>query len=335
MESVNVLVISSISEQSLRQIAAVSPRIKLSDASNLWDAPDMVTAERKGDISNEKFDALLAQAEVIYGFRPPQNVIARAPKLKWIQTMLAGVDHILDNDIVQSPVILTNTSGIHGTPVSEVVFMMMLMFAKEAPSCFQLKQRKQWKRFIPALLHSKTVGIVGLGSIGKEVARLAKTFGMRVIATHRSAKRVTRARYVDTVLPREQLPVLLSESDFVVLILPLTPETNKLIGERELRTMKSTAYLINVGRGSTVDEEALIHALDEHRIAGAGLDAYTTEPLPTESRLWELPNVIISPHVAGRLETYTAVTTDLFCKNLRRYLSGQKLPNVVDKKRGY
>ena len=335
MKQLNVLVISSIGKESLRQIVAVSPKIKLQDAADLWDAPDMVTAERKGDFSNKEFEALLAQAEVLYGYRLPKNVIARAPKLKWIQTMLAGVDHILDNDIVESPVILSNMSGINATPVGEVALERMLMFAKQAPLCFHSKQEKKWQRFIPALLRSKTVGIVGLGSIGKEVARLAKAFGMRVVATRRSAKRVVRARYVDTVLPREQLPALLSESDFVVLALPLTPETNKLIGEEELRTMKSTAYLINVARGNIVDEAALIRALDEHWITGAGLDAFATEPLPTESRLWEMPNVILSPHVAGEMVNYNVIATELFCENLRRYLNGRKLLNVVDKKKGY
>jgi len=137
------------------------------------------------------------------------------------------------------------------------------------------------------------------------------------------------------LMPRGQLPELLAESDFVVLSLPATPETNKLIGEKELRSMKSTAYLINIARGSVVDEDALIRALDENWIAGAGLDTFAAEPLPRESRLWELPNVIFSPHVAGRLETYDELVTELFCKNLRRYLDGKKLLNLVDKKKGY
>lgn len=179
------------------------------------------------------------------------------------------------------------------------------------------------------------MGIVGLGSIGREVARLAKAFGMRVIATRRSAKLISRARYVDILLPREHQIELLSDSDFVVLTLPLTPETRRLIGEKELRAMKSTAYLINVARGGIVDEEALIHALNARWIAGAGLDVFATEPLPADSRLWELPNVIFTPHIGGATEDYVLRATKVFHENLRRYLNGKKLLNVVDKKKGY
>jgi len=331
MTQLNVLITRRIEEECLRQITGVSPEIKLLDAS------DLARAERRRDSppSSEKLDAMLAQTEVVFGFDPPRNVVARAPELKWIQIMLAGVDRFLTDDIIQSPVVVTNARGIHGTQISELVIEMMLMFAKQAPSCFQMKQEKEWRPFIPAILHSKTVGIVGLGSIGKEVARLAKAFRMRVVANRYSVKRVTRARNVDVLMPRSQLPELLAESDFVVLSLPATPETNKLIGEKELRSMKSTAYLINIARGSVVDEDALIRALDENWIAGAGLDTFAAEPLPRESRLWELPNVIFSPHVAGRLETYDELVTELFCKNLRRYLDGKKLLNLVDKKKGY
>ena len=334
MESVNVLITSTviglIGEECLRQITSISPKIKLTDASDLFDA------EQSGDLAlKKKLDVLLSEAEVIYGERLPQNVIARAPKLKWVQMMSAGVDEFLDNEFRQSSVIITNVSGIHATPISEFVLKLMLMFVKQAPLCFHLKQGKQWKKFVPTLVRSKTVGIVGLGSIGREVARLAKAFGMRVVATRRSVNRIGRARYVDIVLPQEQLPQLLSESDFVVLTLPLTPETNKLIGEEELRTMRASAYLINIARGGVVDEEALIRALDEHWIAGAGLDVFATEPLPTNSRLWELPNVIFSPHIAGDMEDYNIRATEVFAENLKRYLNGKKLLNVVDKKKGY
>lgn len=330
MGLVNVLVTTPVGDELLNQITAISPQVKLINASGLF------SAEQKGDFSRKReFDALLADAKVIYGFRLPENIIARAPRLKWAQMMIAGVDRYLNNEFRQSPVIMTNVSGIHATAIGEIVLAFMLMFAKKAPLCWELKQKKQWKHLVPELLRSKTVGIVGLGDIGREVARLAKVFGMRVIATRRSAKEVSHARDVDVLLPPGQLPQLLSESDFVVLSLPLTPETNKLIGEGELRVMKPTSYLINIARGGIVDENALIRALNENWLAGAGLDVFTTEPLPTDSKLWELPNVFLSPHIAGNMDDYNLQATKLFCENLKRYLNGKKLLNVVDKKKGY
>jgi D-2-hydroxyacid dehydrogenase (NADP+) len=338
MKSLNVLVIirafdksvPRADEESLRQIALVSPEINVRDASAL------AQAEFQGDAAaKESLDNLLAEAEVIYGLILPQNILTRAPKLKWVQTMSAGVDRFASTDIWQSPVILTGVSGIHATPIGEFALEFMLMFAKRAPSCFQMKQKHEWQRFMPTVLRSKTVGIVGLGSIGREVARLSKAFGMRVIATRKSARQVTRARYVDKLLPSHQIGNLLAESDYVVLAVPLTAETRGVIGEKELRAMKSTAYLINIARGGVVDEEALIRALDEKWIAGAGLDVVATEPLPADSRLWDFDNVILSPHVSGGMEDYMARATELFCENLRRYLNGKKLINVIDKKKGY
>jgi len=330
VESVNVLITSGIGDDRLQQIGGVSRRIKVTDGSALFRAEqDRVAGAR------EKLDVLLAEAEVLFAFRLPAGVIRRAPRLRWIQVMSAGVDRFLDAEMRGSPVVLTNVSGIHATPISEFILGLMLMFVKQAPFCFQLKQEKKWQRFTLSVLHSKTVGIVGLGSIGREVARLAKAFRMKVLATRRSAKRVGRGRYVDIMFPPDQLSDLLAQSDFVVLAVPFTPETNGLIGERELRAMKSSAYLINIGRGGIVDEAALVRALDEHWIAGAGLDVFATEPLPADSRLWELPNVIFSPHIAGSMEDYATQATELFLENLKRYLDGKKLLNVVDKKRGY
>lgn len=330
MESINVLVTSVIGDECLQQIDSIGPRIKLTDVSGL------LRAEYRGDsAAKEKLDARLAEAEVLYGARVPQNVITRAPKVRWIQVMSAGVERFLDAEMLDSPVKITNVSGLHATPIGELVLELMLMFVKQAPLCFQLKQEKQWNQFTPLVLRSKTVGIVGLGSIGREVARLAKAFGMKVLATRRSAKAMGRARYVDIMLPAAQLPHLLADSDFVVLAVPLTSETEKLIGEEELRAMKPTACLINIARGGVVDEGALIRALDEHWIAGAGLDVFATEPLPSESRLWGLANVILSPHISGGMEGYAMRTTELFVENLRRYLNGKRLFNVVDKKRGY
>jgi len=330
VESVNVVVTSAVGDESLQQITAVSPSIKLTYARDLF------RAEQSGDLAaKERLDAILAEAEVIFGLRLPQDVIRRSPGLKWIQVMSAGVNRFLDAEMVASPVTMTNVSGVAATPIAEFVLMFMLMFVKQAPFSFQLKQEKRWHRFAPTVLRSKTVGIVGLGSIGREVARLAKAFRMRVLATRRSARRVGRARYVDILFPPEQLPELLAESDFVVLALPLTRETKGFIGEEELRAMKPAAYLINIGRGEVVDEEVLIRALEENWIAGAGLDVFATEPLLADSRLWGLPNVIMSPHVSGGVEDYTTYATEVFIENLGRYLSGKRLLHVVDKQKGY
>lgn len=330
-ELVSVLVTDPIGDELLHRIGAVNPRVKVSDISEL------AQAEQRGDVSRQQeLDALLAEAQIFFaGLIFPKNIIARAPRLQWVQTLSAGVDRYLDDEFRQSPVILTNVSGMHATPIGEFIIELMLMFAKGAPSCFDLKREKQWKRFTTTVLRSKTVGIVGLGHIGREAARLAKAFGMRVVATRRSARRVSRARYVDVLLPPKQLPRLLTESDFVVLSLALTPETRGLIGEKELRTMKPTAYLINIARGGLTDEEALIRALSENWIAGAGLDTFITEPLPADSRLWELPNVIFSPHIAGGMEDYEVQATEIFCENLDRYLNGKRLLRVVNKNRGY
>jgi len=309
----------------LRQIATVNPRIKAQDASALAEA------DQKGDAPAEKqFDALLAQAEIIWSVHPPKNLIARAPRLKWIQSPLAGVDSFAIPDVINSRVILTNSSGIHGTQVGEIAVAHMIMCAKNAPRIFRQMREKRHAAFTPVVLESKTVGILGLGPIGKTIARFSKSFRMKVLGVRARPK--VRCSYTDAIFPPEKLHEVLSQCDFVVNAMPLLASTRKIIGEPELRAMKPTAFFVNIGRGGTVDQEALIHALSENWIAGAGLDAVTPEPLPPESKLWELPNVIITPHVAGRREDYHGLATDLFCKNLERYLSGRKLLNIIDKK---
>jgi phosphoglycerate dehydrogenase-like enzyme len=313
----------------LQQISQVDPCIKVTDASAL------VAGELRGDAeAKKKLDALLAEAEVIAGFAPPHNILKRAPKLKWVQLMSAGADGLAKTEIWQSQITITGVSGIHATPISEYVLGAMLMFVKKSAQYFQMKQKRQNQRITPQLLRGQTVGIIALGHIGREVARLAKAFGMRVLAV--DELRGTRpARNVDTMLPANQLGQLLAGSDFVVSCVPLTPKTSKLIGEKELRAMKPTAYLINISRGGIVDEDALIRALDEKLIAGACLDVTVVEPLPPSSRLWDFDNVIVTPHISGAQEDYLALGTGLFCENLKRYLKGKKLMNVIIRKRGY
>ena len=328
--SIRILSTLPLDGNLVQQITSVDRRIRLT---NIFD---LMMAELQGDASaREKQDAPLAGAEIIYGFGLPGDVINRAPKLKWIQTISAGADRYLNNDLRNSRVILTGVKGMHAATIGEFVVGEMLMFAKGAPSCFQQKQMKQWKPFMPSVLHSKTVGIIGLGGIGREIARISKAFSMKVLATHRSATRAEHARYVDEIYPVDDLTGLLGESDFVVLALPLTQETTAMIGEKQLRSMKPTAFLINISRGRIIDEAALILSLEEHWIAGAGLDVFEAEPLPANNRLWELPNVIFSPHIAGGMDNYVEQATAIFCDNLKRYIAGKKLLRMVNKQRGY
>jgi D-2-hydroxyacid dehydrogenase (NADP+) len=337
MKPCNVLVtgfdIGRITEESLIKINSVDPRVRARTAEEL------VFEERHGDLSErEKLSRLLAETEIIFGSgsRLPQDVIHRAPNLRWIHLMGAGADKLANMEFWKSPIILTNSKGISATPLAEFVVCVMLMFVTRAPLCFELKQKKQWTRFLRTDLHDKTVGIVGLGAIGQEVARLSKAMGMRVLAMRRSSLSGEQVPHVDVMFSKEQLKQLLAESDFVVLTLPLTPETQGLIGEDQLRAMKTTAYIINISRGKIINEEALIRALQSNTIAGAGLEAFSNEPLPPDNTLWDLPNVIFNPHCGGgNREDQQTRMTDLFCENLKRYLCGENMINVIDKVKGY
>jgi D-2-hydroxyacid dehydrogenase (NADP+) len=328
---IKVVLTTPLDEQNVQKIKSVSKDVSIDQVSRL------IVAERKGsNTDNEKLDLLLWEAEVLYGYihHFPKDLPNRISRLKWIQSMTAGIDRLPD-EIMKSPIRITNTSGIHGTSIGEVVLEMMLMFIKDAPACFQMKQNREWKRYKQRLLKDQTAGIIGLGMIGKEIARLCKAFDMNVIGMRRSGGPESVIPEVDRVYLREQLPELLSASDFVILALPLTVETRGMIGEKELRDMKPGAYLINVARGAIVDEEILVRALDERWIAGAGLDVFVKEPLPPESRFYELPNVIFSPHISGDMPDYEWRATDIFCENLRRYLSGEPFLHEVDKEKGY
>jgi phosphoglycerate dehydrogenase-like enzyme len=331
LPELKVVLTTPVDERNALKIKAAGDRISVDQVSSL------IVAERKGDFANEeKLTLLLQQAEVVYGWihQFPRNFLERTSRLKWIQVMSAGVDR-LPEAILKSPIRIVTTSGLHGTPMGEVVLEMMLMFAKDAPACQQMKQARGWRRYKPKLLRGQTVGILGLGNIGREIARLCAAFGMKVIGLRRSGGTERPSPEVDRVYPRERLHQFLAESDFVVLALPLTNETKSLIGERELWSMKPSAFLINVARGAVVDEGALIRALEEKRIAGAGLDVFIQEPLPPESRFYELPNVIFSPHISGEMPDYESRATEIFCENLRRYIAGEPFLHEVDKVKEY
>lgn len=330
-EIIKVVVTSPLDEPTLQRVKAVSDRVRIDQVSP-W-----VLAERKGDLAHkEQLDLLLGEAEVLFGWihHFPKNLLARTPRLKWIQTMSAGID-LMPEEIRKSRIRIVNASGLHSTPMGEMVLEVMLMFAKDAPACFQMKQTRTWKRFRPALLRGQTVGILGLGVVGREIARLSKAFGMEVIGIRRSGQPEQPFPEVDRVYPREQLSEVLAKSDYVVLALPLTKETRGMIGEKELKAMKPSAYLINPARGAIIDEGALIRALEEKWIAGAGLDVFVKEPLPPESRFYDLPNVIFSPHISGDMPDYEGRATEVFRENLQRYIAGEPFLHEVDQEKEY
>ena len=311
----------------VQMIQAVDPRIKFRDVAEL------VNSEKKGDSSATKtLNAILAETEVMFGFPPIPNLLSRAPNLKWVQSPLAGIEHFLTPDFIASGVFLTNARGIQ-VQVSEHALMMTLMLAKKTLQFESQRKEKRWQKDDPGLLYGKTMGVLGLGHIGSEIARLAKAFNMKVIGLE--IRKRKRSDIVDAFLPPDRLPELLAKSDFIVSALPLTRDTVGMIGEAQLKMMKPTAYVINISRGGIVDEKALIRALKENWIAGAALDAFVNEPLASNSPLWDLPHLILTPHVAGLRVDYDLQITRLFCKNLRRYLKGQELLNIVDKEKGF
>lgn len=262
-----------------------------------------------------------------------REILFNAERLEWMHCFFAGVEGILTRELVESQVVVTNAAGIHAPPIAEHVIGVIIALARSFPALYRQQQQHVWYRNLPVdEIAGRTLGIVGLGGIGQLVAKKAKGLDMRVIGTKRHPAPVP---FVDEVLPDERLGDLLAQSDYVVVAVPSTHETIGLIGRSEINTMKPSACLINVARGSVIDQDALIFALQDGRIAGAGLDVFEPEPLPADNPLWSLPNVILSPHCSARSPHINQRTVAQFAENLRRFAAGEQLLNVVDKTQGY
>jgi phosphoglycerate dehydrogenase-like enzyme len=278
----------------------------------------------------------LREAEIVIGWNQHvlKECLSQETSLRWVQTWSAGVNTIPIDDLDKRGIILTNASGVHAFPISETIFGMMLAFTRRIHLYIQNQQTNSWAGGPnPLELHGKTIGILGVGAIGQETARLAKAFGMHVLGYRRSGK---PAEYVDEMVSVNGLHHLLAESDYVVNALPLTPETHHLIGVEQLRVMKPTAFYVNIGRGETTNTDALLSALRNKEIAGAGLDVFEQEPLLADHPLWDLENVIITPHNAGATAQYTDRVLDIFLPNLLDYLEGKNVRrNRVDFTRQY
>lgn len=335
-EKINVVVAIDFSEEILQGIRDVSPRLNV--VKHFPDVPHSVWAS----------------TDILYTVRDfpnPDDV----PRLRWIQLNSAGVEHALAHRITQAEdVIITSLSGIHATQIAHYSLMMMLSFNYRLPRMIDLQQKRTWSQdrdeiFNPRDMHKQTLGLVGYGSIARELARLADTMGMTVLATKRDAMTTAEnetdyspegtgdpeGNIPERIYPGEALATMAKDCDYLVITVPLTEATHHMVNTRVLDAMKETAVLINIARGAVVDEKTLITTLSQEKIRGAALDVFEEEPLPANSPLWQLDNVIISPHISGNTDDYHEKAADLFIANLQRYLNKKPLYNQLNRDAGY
>lgn len=296
-------------------------------------APDLRVAVTR---QRAEIEAMLDEIEIAAG-QVPHDLVVKAPRLRWFQQWGAGADWLLRHpEAAGQEFILTNASGVHTIPISEQIIGTLLMFARGLHGAVRAQVRREWWRPPSAELFElagKTMLLVGVGAIGARTAALANALGMRVEGIRKNSSRAVDG--VAEMYGSDQLQERLARADVVVLTVPLSKATQGLIGAAELRAMKPTSYLINIGRGGTVDQPALVQALAERKIAGAALDVFAEEPLPADSPLWTMEQVIITAHYAGATPLYNARAMAIFLDNLQRYRTGAPLRNQVDKHAGY
>ncbi len=330
-----VLIASYLESENIDRIRVEVPAVEIIYRPDLIGAPrfqaDHTSIPERSPRQEAEWRELLALADILFDFDHThrEDLPALAPKLKWIQATSAGIGQFVkrygydDRDWV-----FTTASGVHARPLAEFCLMAMLMFVKNYPLMDAQKRSRHWQRFNNTELRGMTVGIIGLGRIGHDLAQVCSFFGMRALACRRKGS--DKPPTVDQLYSPSQLDELLPQVDFLVLCTPHTPETDGLLNAERIRLLKRGAVLINIARGAIVDQIELTRALRDGHLGGAALDVTDPEPLPSDDPLWELPNVIISHHSASTADTENQKLTDLFIRNLQRYLRGEPLENRLD-----
>lgn len=326
-----VVLPSTLSSEFVDAVRAVDPRV------------DVLQIPPDGSLPDKVADAKVFFRSYAFGRETADAVVERAKGLEWMHVTAAGVDAALTPRVVQTNFAITNVAGVYDTPVAELSLAVMLAAAKCLPAYFAAQQEGRWlrgaswddvkqERTLPTLLRGTTAAILGFGGTGGALAEMLKPLGMRVVGWRRDPKPDPRA---EAMYGPDRLPEALGQADYVVVTLPLTRETERIIGERELAAMKPTAWFVNVGRGGLVDDDALIAALESGRIAGACLDVFTREPLPGDHPYYRLPNVILTPHIAGAFPELNDIDREYFVAQLRRFVNGEPLKATIDRERGY
>ena len=322
MDQITVVVLGDPAELALKKLDELGPAVRLSIAK---------TADGLAEA--------LPEARILYsciGNRQEiAKIVERAPKLEWIQSRSAGLDSFLTPELIESPIPLTNGSGVFSQSLGEFVIAGALYFAKDLPRMLRSKAERRWDVFDVFELSTQTMGIVGHGDIGRATARRAKAMGMRVLALRRDISPRPGDEDVDRLYATEQLHEMLPECDYVVATAPLTPATKHMLSKAEFAKMKPSAVVMNVGRGPVIDEAALAEALQTGAIRGAALDVFEVEPLGAESPLWYMENVLISAHTADHTQTWLHDSVAFFMEQFGRFVKGEPLKNVVDKRAGY
>jgi phosphoglycerate dehydrogenase-like enzyme len=335
MSPIHVLISTRVTLEQLDRMRAIHPRLAIDGepggiaimAASEVDYKGIDYPEERPDLDVAK---LLGRAEVIIATRIPASLKEQAHNLRWIQFTSAGIDHLWKPFLDTGDVVVTSAKGIHAIPMAEFVLSGLLMFAKGWPRLLDQKRGHAYQKFVVDELYDKTLVLLGVGAIGGAIAQMAKPLRMHVVGVRRREGTDGLPPEIQEVVPIRDLRQALVRADFVVASLPLTARSRHLVDEAAFRAMKPSAVFVNVGRGRTVDESALVRALREGWISGAVLDVYEHEPLPADSPLWGMPNALLSPHMGSDTPRYMERMTDILCDNLRRYAEGRPLRNVVD-----